>query len=186
MLKYARVENNVVVETINIDDDVDISQLYHPSIVFVQCGESVVPGYTYDGETFTEPVAIAFDLQSYAYSKLMSLFASVEQFIGQKPDGSFRYNNFLMFDLLSFMAVYGYTTEPASLVYVWINEVKNYMLSIVAAINSAGSKESIDAVDVSYQLFESLYGVDGSAVKDPNITMLDLALARQTLGDPEE
>lgn len=54
--KYARIEDNIVVELIETDSD--ISKLYHPDIVkaFVQCGDAVKQGFIYDGNGFSEPV----------------------------------------------------------------------------------------------------------------------------------
>lgn len=48
---WARIENGVVVEI----TDVDPTGRFHPSLVWVGCGNEVEPGWTYDGDKFAPP-----------------------------------------------------------------------------------------------------------------------------------
>ena len=56
MKNYARIENTIVVELVAIDDNQDITQLYHPSLTFVECDSTVMVGMIYDGKKFALPV----------------------------------------------------------------------------------------------------------------------------------
>lgn len=47
---WARIENGVVMELTDIDPE----GRFHPSLVWVECPDEVVPGYLYDGE-FSPP-----------------------------------------------------------------------------------------------------------------------------------
>lgn len=51
-MRYARIENNEVRE-IGIFDSIE--GRFHPSLVWVGCGDAVVPGWTYDGSVFSPP-----------------------------------------------------------------------------------------------------------------------------------
>lgn len=53
MKKYARIEGDAVAELFETDGD--ISTMFHPSLVWVECDASVQAGYLYDGESFTAP-----------------------------------------------------------------------------------------------------------------------------------
>jgi len=51
MTKWARIDNQRVVEV----TDIDPAGRFHPSFVWVSCAEEVTSGYAYDGSTFTAP-----------------------------------------------------------------------------------------------------------------------------------
>ena len=61
MAKWARVENNTVVETIPIDP----SGRYHPSLVWVQCNDVVSVGDLYDGTKFETPQETSVALEAW-------------------------------------------------------------------------------------------------------------------------
>lgn len=63
MTLYARIQDGAVAEIIEITDGPTLEERYHPDIV-AQCVtlkgaqvQNVTPGYTYDGSSFTAPVA---------------------------------------------------------------------------------------------------------------------------------
>lgn len=56
MRNYARLVEDVVVETIALDDDLDIAELFHPDLGFVPCTADVGQGWTRDGESWAAPV----------------------------------------------------------------------------------------------------------------------------------
>lgn len=51
MTKWARIENDRVMET----TDIDPSGRFHPSLVWVQCDDNIDQHYTYVDGVFTEP-----------------------------------------------------------------------------------------------------------------------------------
>lgn len=51
MAKWARIEKGIVAETISKNP----TGVYHPSLVWVSCANSVFPGMGYSNGTFTEP-----------------------------------------------------------------------------------------------------------------------------------
>lgn len=55
MTKWARIENQKVVETTNLDP----SGRYHPSLVWVECSDEVSGGFSFDGASFVAPPAPA-------------------------------------------------------------------------------------------------------------------------------
>lgn len=56
---FARVVDGIVVEVAVIPDDLNISDCYHEDVAstFISCDASVLQGYIYIGDTFSEPVA---------------------------------------------------------------------------------------------------------------------------------
>ncbi len=54
-MRYARIENSRVAEVI----DFDPAGLYHPSLVWVECGLDVQTGWTCSGGVFAAPAAPA-------------------------------------------------------------------------------------------------------------------------------
>lgn len=53
-MHYAYVEGGVVKQVVTTD--MDISELFHPSLEYTPCPEDVLEGYTWDGLSFTAPV----------------------------------------------------------------------------------------------------------------------------------
>lgn len=51
MNMWARIENGTVAEI----TDIDPVGRFHPSLEWVRCGEDVLPGWAYDGQSFVEP-----------------------------------------------------------------------------------------------------------------------------------
>lgn len=51
MTKWARIENNKVMET----TDLDPNGRFHPSLVWVECPDDVTFAYSYDGSAFSAP-----------------------------------------------------------------------------------------------------------------------------------
>ncbi|NTI92293.1 DUF4376 domain-containing protein [Agrobacterium rhizogenes] len=71
---FARVLGGVVMEIATIPDGIDIADCYHGDIAvtFFPCDQTVQQGFTFDGKTFSPPVAPAVttdDLISYAAAK---------------------------------------------------------------------------------------------------------------------
>ncbi|KEA54153.1 phage domain protein [Mangrovibacter sp. MFB070] len=50
-MSWARIENNEVVEL----TDIDPTERFHPSLIWVECPAEVLQGYTYDGTEFHAP-----------------------------------------------------------------------------------------------------------------------------------
>ena len=50
-MKWARIENNLVMETTDIDPE----GRFHESLIWVECPEDVVSGWTYSGSQFNPP-----------------------------------------------------------------------------------------------------------------------------------
>ena len=57
-MKYARVKNNVVIETFTPPVGVDISECFTAELVaqFIECPEYTEQDYTYDGTNFSAPI----------------------------------------------------------------------------------------------------------------------------------
>lgn len=53
-MKYALIEEGVVKELLETDQD--ISTMFHPSVVWIEAGETVQCGYVYSGEVFSKPI----------------------------------------------------------------------------------------------------------------------------------
>lgn len=56
---YARIENGIVAE--KIETDGDITKLYHPSLVFIECNNSVSEGDLYQNGIFSKPSPAVID-----------------------------------------------------------------------------------------------------------------------------
>lgn len=60
-MKYARIESGIVAELVNVTEGVDISELYHPDLIFVDVSRvDPLPddGWTYADGVFAEPVYV--------------------------------------------------------------------------------------------------------------------------------
>ncbi|HGK4675307.1 TPA: hypothetical protein ACJ2WV_004608 [Kluyvera georgiana] len=60
-MKYARIENCIVAELVDVPDGVNISDLYHPDLLFVDVsGAAQLPddGWTYADGVFAAPVYV--------------------------------------------------------------------------------------------------------------------------------
>ena len=89
MTLYARIQDGVVAEIIEITDGPTLEERYHPDIV-AQCVtlkgaqvQNVTPGYTYDGSSFTAPVApeapaVAEPTKAELLAQIAALMAKVE------------------------------------------------------------------------------------------------------------
>ena len=58
-MRYARIADGLVAEIIDLPDDVELKDAFHPDIVatIVECAdESVTSGHGYDGKKFAPPV----------------------------------------------------------------------------------------------------------------------------------
>ena len=51
MTKWARIENNTVMEITNIDPE----GRFHPALIWAECPEEVEQHWTYDGKEFAAP-----------------------------------------------------------------------------------------------------------------------------------
>jgi hypothetical protein len=74
MHRFARNENGVVAEVVELPDGVLLEEAFHPDLVgqFVECGNDVVVGWLYDGKKFKAPAARAAtqeELRTYSASK---------------------------------------------------------------------------------------------------------------------
>jgi hypothetical protein len=60
MKKYARIINNLVVETFIPPLDVDITECFHPDVVaqFVECPTDVQQNWEFDGTNYKAPVVV--------------------------------------------------------------------------------------------------------------------------------
>lgn len=76
MAKFARLLDNVVIETINLDAELKIEDVYHPLIAatFVACAENVEVGWNCSGGKFLPP--IESDPEPPTTSQLISYAAS--------------------------------------------------------------------------------------------------------------
>lgn len=53
MKTYARIFEGTVVELFSTDGD--ITEMFHPDLIWVECGDGVSEGWGYDGTVFTAP-----------------------------------------------------------------------------------------------------------------------------------
>lgn len=66
MKNYARIEDGLVIEVICVDDDFDMASAFNPSLVWVECGNSVSCMWTYSKGKFKEPQPQAPDVDATA------------------------------------------------------------------------------------------------------------------------
>jgi hypothetical protein len=74
--KYARIENKIVREIIHLDTDtMDITQMFHPYLVWVLCEEEeVIAGWTFSDGVFEKPApGPAPDIRQEAIQTLVRL-----------------------------------------------------------------------------------------------------------------
>ena len=107
------------------------------------------------------------------------LLENVNKFIEKKPDGLSRYDTNLKFNLMQaqFAAVAAGQAIPAPVqaVQSWTSAVQAHYFSLKSAIVAAADYAALDAVDISREGFEALFGLEGAQSPDPDIYTSDLA-----------
>lgn len=70
-MRYARIANGLVAELVELPDELEPADAFHPDLTFVPCGADPQPGWSYDGAAFAPPssVAPAADLKAYAAAR---------------------------------------------------------------------------------------------------------------------
>ncbi len=61
MKTYARIQDGLVVELLETDND--IAKMFHPDLIWVECGAGTQQGWIYDGADFRRPVTVEPELQ---------------------------------------------------------------------------------------------------------------------------
>ena len=61
--RYARIADEVVIETFDLDDGEDINDYFPPSLGFVQCPATVEANWQFDGSSYSEPAPITWTAQ---------------------------------------------------------------------------------------------------------------------------
>ncbi len=74
MHRFARSENGVVAEVVELPDGVLLEDAFHPDLVgqFVECGNDIIAGWLYDGKKFKAPAAHAatqVELRTYSANR---------------------------------------------------------------------------------------------------------------------
>ncbi|KIX15040.1 hypothetical protein X474_05785 [Dethiosulfatarculus sandiegensis] len=110
-------------------------------------------------------------------AKHRELKRNVQRFIRFKPDGSTRYDTDLKLNLMDYInerKEAGLSPAPADAVRAWIKavqgEYRDLSVTLQAALNQAG----IEAVDISLERLEGLFGAQGVRAPDPDIYTRDL------------
>ena len=88
MTIYARVQDGTVMELLELPAGIDIGTLFHPSLTWIALKgaqiQNVIPGYTYDGSSFTapaplpEPEPAAEPTKAELLAQIAALMAKVE------------------------------------------------------------------------------------------------------------
>jgi hypothetical protein len=55
MKTFARIENGIVVELLELGDDLNIKEMFHPEMVWVECDATVKQGWTWGEGKFSAP-----------------------------------------------------------------------------------------------------------------------------------
>lgn len=76
MKKYARIENGAVVELFETDGD--ITTMFHPSMIWVACGDNVIVSDTYTDSTFAHSIAAGSMGETFA-DQVAAYLATVRQ-----------------------------------------------------------------------------------------------------------
>ena len=71
MKKYARIDGGVVVEVFATGGD--ITQMFHPDVVWVPCGAEVAAGWSFDGRFFSAPPMQLAQAVQPTYAQLRAL-----------------------------------------------------------------------------------------------------------------
>lgn len=65
MQRFALIVDDSVHEVVEIPDDADIADHFHPSMHFEPAGPSVAVGWFWNGETFSAPVPVSLTIDDY-------------------------------------------------------------------------------------------------------------------------
>ncbi|MCB2188384.1 MAG: hypothetical protein KQJ78_18340 [Deltaproteobacteria bacterium] len=119
------------------------------------------------------------DLEARRAERQGELLAVVNRFIEAKPDGRTRYDTNLKLNVImagvNALAAGQAKPTPVAAVEAWIAAVQAEYFGLKAALAAAATPEELDAVDLTYDRLEGLYGVAGSQAPDPDVTTADLA-----------
>jgi len=117
-------------------------------------------------------------LESERAEKLTSLYTNVKHFIETQPNGFIRYDSDLKMNIMRAIIIamsQGQSKpENCTLVENWIDIVQSEFFNIKEAISQAGTLQAIRDIDVTYGVFESKYGREGTVLQDPGISTDDL------------
>ena len=111
-------------------------------------------------------------------TKMAELYANVKRFISTQPNGWPRYDNDLKLNVMNatMSAIAAGQSKPANCVAVetWIYTVQQAFFTLKAAITAAEDMATLNAIDVSYDMFEAAYGREGTVAADPAVSTDDL------------
>lgn len=82
-MRYARISEGTVAEIINLPNDIDATDAFHPdlSAAVFPCGEDVHEGWLYDGENFKAPEPDQADIEGIrqTYKTMIDAAAETER-----------------------------------------------------------------------------------------------------------
>lgn len=101
--------------------------------------------------------------------KMFELYSNIKKFIEFKPNGFIRYDSDLKLNITyaRFISVEntGIVPQACGDFELWINSIQHLFLQLKSDIEQG----NLD-IDVSYEMFESKYGVSGTIIPDPQIS----------------
>lgn len=86
---WARIEDDIVLEIVTIDP----AGRYHPSLVWVECGPEVKPGWQYKRGEFSQPIPMRFSLEEARAAKIMAIDAETSASITSGFDYTIKSEN---------------------------------------------------------------------------------------------
>ena len=153
MAKYARIENDTVSEIIETDGD--ISNMFHPSLKWIECAENIQAGDLFANGSFTPlppPLPPPFAPQAKAY---IATVRTTREMILNRLAGiagrAYREGNIELADAAdaASLALLDVTTAPAVLAATTLDElhdaVLDYYKGLVAGV-PAGLKSAFDGM----------------------------------------
>lgn len=180
MKTYVRIEDGIVVESTQLDNSIDITQLYHPDFQWIDITEiTPQPEQRWNtsdgGKTFSAPPAPSGPtLEQVKASASKQLLANMNAFIATEPDGSVRYDQNFINTSLQYAIAHGMAQDPLPALNAWRQAIGAFYFETHAAIAAAATIAEVQAIDISVAGFEAKFGVSGTVSADPNITTQQL------------
>jgi hypothetical protein len=175
---YSKTTNGFYDSAINVTmppDAISITDAVYSSLMAAQSSGQLIQGDAGGNPIAVTPAAPVVTLADAQVAACNALMTNLDQFTLYLPSGMPRYSVNFNFSAVLYAMKNGATATPITSLSAWMAAVQAAYISQETAIMACTDVAEVAGVDISVAWFEARYGVSGTVVPDPNITLRDLA-----------